>query len=285
MTNISPGLAKAVYARPEAAPERVDKNRLGHNFNRQAAGYDQHAAVQQRLAQRLIHSLPALPRPPARILEIGCGTGYLTALLSRAFPAAHLTALDLAPAAVQAARKRLAAAPGIDFLVADGEQEVPGCFDLITSNAVFQWFSQPAAACGRYYRHLRPGGVLAFATLGPATFRELAASFQEAGRLHPELAVPEIPAQHFVSTEAWQTYLERAGFRQVRRRQEIWEEVYPDLWAFLRAVRGMGATSTRPRFIARRLLAAMAAAYERRFRGPQGLTVTYEVMWLQGRKP
>jgi len=285
MTLIDAEVETVVWHGPEATPGRIDKNRLGHNFNRQATSYDHHALVQQRLAQRLVGLLQETDRPLARILEIGCGTGYLTGLLREVFPAAHLTALDLAPAVVEAAREKLAAAPGIDWLVADGEQEVPGLFDLITSNAVFQWFSQPAAACCRYYRHLRPGGFLAFATLGPRTFQELAACFQEAGLLYPELTVPDIPAQHFVSGRDWQDYLETAGFREVKLRQEVWQEFYPDLWAFLRAVRGMGATSTRPRFLARRLLAAMAAAYERCFRRPQGLAVTYEVMWLQGRKP
>ncbi|MGQ9921169.1 MAG: methyltransferase [Desulfobacca sp.] len=273
------------WCRPEAIPAKVDKVRLQHNFGRQVARYDQYATVQRRLAADLVDDLCSTGEQFGRILEIGCGTGYLTSLLRRAFPQARLTALDLAPAAVHIAQARLAGASGIDWLVGDGEKEVPGRFDLITSSAVFQWFSQPAQACRRYYQALTPGGVLAFATLGPLTFQELAQSFLRAGELWPELARPEIPAQHFASGQDWQEFLTQAEFQDIRRRQEVWPEVYPDLWAFLRAVRGMGATSTRPQFLPRRLLAAMASHYYGNFSCSGGIRVTYEVMWLWGRKP
>lgn len=285
MDHIYPEYCPSTRLVPLTPAETVDKQRLRHNFGRQAGRYDQHAVVQRRLAQELVATLQALRQPFGHILEIGCGTGYLTWLLRQAFPAARLTALDLAPAALQAAQARLAGAEDIHWLVADGEQEVPGVFDLMVSSSVFQWFGQPAQACRRYFQHLTAGGVLAFATLGPRTFQELASSFASAGQRLPELAIPAIPAQHFVTGPAWCDYLEAAGFQEVHLRQEQWREFHPDLWAFLKAVRGMGATSTRPRFLSRRLLAAMAEEYHRRYQAPQGLPVTYEVLWLQGRKP
>jgi len=285
MTPLRTSVWAPQWCRHEMPPAKVDKIRLQHNFGRQAARYDQFAVVQRRLAEILVESLLNSGQSFDRILEIGCGTGYLTGLLRRAFPQARLTALDLAPAAVQAAQARLADTGGIDWLIADGEQEVPGCFDLLTSSSVFQWFSQPAQACQRYFQALRPGGVLAFATLGPLTFQELAQSFVQAGKLWPELPVPDIPARHFADGQDWQEFMVQAGFQDIGRRQEVWPEVYADLWAFLRAVRGMGATSTRPQFLPRRLLAAMAAYYHDNFSRPGGIQVTYEVMWLQGRKP
>ncbi len=285
MRQLAAGVCALKWIRREVIPESVDKIRLGHNFGRQAARYDQFAVVQRRLAEELVDSLAKSGQPFDRILEIGCGTGYLTGLLRRAFPQARITALDLAPAALQAAQARLAGAGGIAWLVADGEQEVPGRYDLITSSSVFQWFSRPDLACRRYYQALTPGGVLAFATLGPLTFQELAQSFAQAGRFWPGLAVPDIPARHFASGQDWQEFLEKTGFEDISRRQEVWPEVYPDLWAFLRAVRGMGATSSRPQFLPRRLLATMADHYYGNFSQAGGIRVTYEVMWLQGRKP
>ncbi len=279
------GLGPMVWTDAPAVTAEVDKDRLQHNFGRQAGRYDHFALVQRRLAAELVQYLRRADGFGGRILEIGCGTGYLTGLLRQAFPHAEITALDLAPAAVQTARRRLADAAGIQWLVADGEQEVPGRYDLITSSSVFQWFTQPAQACRRYYQALRPGGLLAFATLGPMTFQELAQSFAQAARLWPGAVVPHIPARHFAGVDRWQEYLEQAGFAEVYRRQEVWPELYPDLWAFLRAVRGMGATSTRPQFLSRRLLSAMAAYYHRTFGQEGGIRVTYEVMWLAGRKP
>jgi malonyl-CoA O-methyltransferase len=261
-----------------------DKHRLGHNFGRQAAQYDRYALVQRRLAEQLVHSLEQQSGKFARILEIGCGTGYLTGLLHQAFPGAQITAMDLAPAALHNARTRLAGIDAIEWLVADGEQVVPGRFDLITASSVFQWFTQPRQACRLYWEHLNPGGLLAFTTLGPLTFRELAVSFAQAGERFPKLTLPVIPAQNFAQGQDWGVFLQQAGFADIAREEELWLEGYPDLWAFLRAVRGMGATSTRPAFIPRRLLAAAVDYYERCFRRNGTIQVTYEIISLRGIK-
>jgi malonyl-CoA O-methyltransferase len=262
----------------------LDKHRLGHNFGRQAAQYDRYALVQHRLAEQLVQTLKQHPNKFARILEIGCGTGYFTGLLRQAFPEARITALDLAPAALQAARTRLGATDGIDWLVADGEQAAPGAFDLITASSVFQWFSQPRQACRLYWEHLNPGGLLAFTTLGPLTFRELAVSFSQAGEMFPELTLPVIPAQNFAPGQDWGDFLQQAGFADITLRQELWLEGYPDLWAFLKAVRGMGATSTRPAFMPRKLLTAVVDQYEQCFRRNGTVQVTYEIISVRGVK-
>jgi malonyl-CoA O-methyltransferase len=261
-----------------------DKHRLGHNFGRQARRYDHYALVQRRLAEELIQALLEHRKTFARILEIGCGTGYFTGLLRQAFPKAQITALDLTPAIVQTARNRLSEAQGIDWLVADGEQVAPGRFDLITASSVFQWFGEPRQACQLYWEHLNPGGLLAFTTLGPMTFRELAASFAQAGLRFPEMSIPAIPAQNFASGRNWGSFLQETGFSNISLREELWLEGYPDPLTFLKAVRGMGATSTRPAFLPRRLLAAVVAHYEQHFRRNGTIQVTYEVIAVQGVK-
>lgn len=261
-----------------------DKVRLSHNFGRQAAQYDRYALVQQRLAAELAVRLRQEGHDFARILEIGCGTGFFTALLRRSFPEARITALDLAPAALAAAQARLAGAVGIEWLAADGEQRVPGRFDLITSSSVFQWLSQPRQSCRLYWEQLEPGGLLAFTALGPLTFKELAASFQEAGAGLPGVKLPRLPAQDFAGGRDWGDFLQQAGFAEVAWEAELWQEGYEDPWAFLKAVRGMGATSTRPAFLPRRLLQAVLEQYERRHRLNGTVAVTYEIIRARGRK-
>ncbi|OPX20233.1 MAG: hypothetical protein BZ151_04975 [Desulfobacca sp. 4484_104] len=267
---------------------KVDKNRLGHNFGRQAFRYDQYAQVQRYMAEQLVGYLQVLERPPARILEIGCGTGYLTGLLRQTFPDAHLTALDLAPAALAQARRRLGHDPWIDWLVADGEQPLRGRFDLITSNSVFQWFNQPAESCRRYREHLHPGGGLIFATLGPATFQELALSLERAAQQLSlngggAISPPPIPAQGFAGSAAWQQFLVQAGFVGVKVHRQLWMESYPGVLAFLKAIRGMGATRPCPAALSRRLLTEMIASYEAGYRVNGTIPVTYELLWALAR--
>jgi malonyl-CoA O-methyltransferase len=262
----------------------ADKERLGQNFGRRASHYDCYAHVQRRLADQLLQDLAQQPENFGRILEIGCGTGYFTALLRRHFPTAQITAVDLAPEAVQAARVRLGDAAGIDWRLADGEQEVSGMFDLITASSVFQWLGQPERACRLYWEHLQPGGVLAFTSLGPQTFQELAASFAQAGVRCPEVSPPEIPAQGFACGREWGNFLEQAGFGDIVWHDNLWLEQYVDTWAFLRAVQGMGATSTRPAFLPRRLLTAAIKHYERVYRHNGTINVTFEIISAKARK-
>ena len=261
-----------------------DKRRLGHNFGRQAAKYDRYASVQRRLADELVRTLEQHPKDFDSILEIGCGTGYFTELLHRAFPKARITAVDLTPAILQAARTRLAGAEGIEWLVADGERELPGRFDLITASSVFQWFSQPKQACRLFWEHLHPGGLIAFTSLGPLTFQELAASFAQAGEQFPELTLPVLPAQGFASGHDWADFLQQAGFIDILWQDDLWLEGYTDPLAFLRAVQGMGATSTSPTFLPRRLLGAVVKHYEKYYRRNGTIQVTFEVIAASARK-
>ncbi|AEB08406.1 methyltransferase [Desulfobacca acetoxidans] len=262
----------------------LDKHRLGHNFGRRAAGYHRYALVQGVMAEQLLADLKQYGRQYSRILEIGCGVGHYTQMLRRAFPEALITAVDLAPAAIQVARQRLAAEKNIEWLMADGEEIVRGRFDLITANSVFQWLSQPDRACRLYWQSLQPGGCLAFTTLGPRTFSELAASLVRASQKFPGLRLPEVSAQTFAAAPNWRNCMAQAGFEQIVVHEELRLEYHPDFWNLLRAIQGMGATSTRPTFIPKRLLTAAEEYYERNYRRNGCIPASYEVIRVQGVK-
>jgi trans-aconitate methyltransferase len=60
------------------------------------------------------HWIPALPEiearrrrtdPPARIADLGCGSGWSTIALAKAFPAAHVDGIDLDEASIEDARR------------------------------------------------------------------------------------------------------------------------------------------------------------------------------------
>ena len=93
------------------------------------------------------------------MLEIGCGTGQLTEDLARSGYA--LTAIDIGPSMVAAARRRLAGA-GVSFQVTSFEALAApaGSFDLIVSGTAFHWLD-PEVRVRKSARLLRPGGWLA----------------------------------------------------------------------------------------------------------------------------
>ena len=155
----------------------MDKNTVRDNFSKCARRYDGYAAVQALCAAKLISAFEA--RGFGNILEIGCGTGNYTRLLREKFPQAKIKALDISKEMVGIAEAKLKD-EGIEFIVADGEEiGFKEEFDLITSNATFQWFENLDKALSLYKGLLRKNGVLIFSIFGPNTLYELNGSLRE----------------------------------------------------------------------------------------------------------
>jgi malonyl-CoA O-methyltransferase len=255
------------------------KQGIRRNFARRAGSYDRHADTQRFMGQELLSHTREWVSRVSCILEIGCGTGYLTQQLRGLNAHARLVALDLDLALLSVARRRLGPDPRVTWLVADGEAFGRGCFDLIISNATFQWLTLPTETLAAYFHCLKPGGVLAFATLGPRTFQELGAALQEAARALNLSGAPEIAAQSFLSPESWQGLLAGAGFPQVRMAHELKVVDYPSVGQFLSSLQATGATNPQPRPFSPRLLKAMIDAYGATFANNGTVPVTYEIIW------
>ena len=142
-------------------------------FDAAAETYDAAAPVQRAVAGRLAQKITALPLPQRpRILEIGCGTGFLTAALAERLPDAEWLVTDLSPRMLSACRARVG--PGFDFEVMDGERPVLGerRFDLICSSLAVQWFADLGAGLSRLQGLLALGGWLAISTLAEGTLQD-----------------------------------------------------------------------------------------------------------------
>ncbi|ARP84992.1 trans-aconitate 2-methyltransferase [Bordetella genomosp. 9] len=74
---------------------------------------------------------------PRQVVDLGCGPGNSTEVLAQRFPSASIAGLDSSADMIEAARKRM---PQVQFEVADIlTWQAPGPYDVILSNAVFQW--------------------------------------------------------------------------------------------------------------------------------------------------
>lgn len=259
-----------------------DKAGLRRNFRRRAATYEQFAQVQRAMAGELLRLAEPQVKRAARLLEVGCGTGTLTRELRRLNPRAWLVAVDLDPEILRRARATLAGDEGIAWLAMDAEHLCRGDFDLIIANSVFQWFSRPAATLARYHQMLRPGGLLAFSAMGPATFRELGQAWQQVVP-DPETETPVPVAARFPGGSEWVAMLEQAGFQEVRLIQELKAVSYPSVLEFLKAVQGTGAVSPRPRTLTPRRLRRLLMVYQDLF-GNGVVPATYELLYLTARK-
>jgi trans-aconitate methyltransferase len=146
------------------------------------------------------------PRPGERIVDLGCGTGTLTARIAAA--GAEVTGIDADPEMVDRARRQH---PGLRFTVGDGHGfMVTPAVDAVFSNAALHWMSRPEQVLAAVRRALRPGGRLV-AELGAAgncrtIIEAVAAARRECG------AAPVPPPWFFPSPARYAAMLEGTGF-------------------------------------------------------------------------
>ena len=100
----------------------------------------------------------------AVVLEVGCGTGQLTEQLAHC--GLTVTAIDIGPAMVTAARRRLGRS-AVRFEVVSFEDfdAADASFDLLVSATAFHWID-PEVKFAKSARLLRPGGWLALLATG-----------------------------------------------------------------------------------------------------------------------
>jgi ubiquinone/menaquinone biosynthesis C-methylase UbiE len=99
-------------------------------------------------------------QPPARVLDLGTGTGVAAQTVARRFEGAHVTGVDLSPAMVAQADAQLPSelADRVGFQVGDAS-ELPfddGAFDLVTLANMIPFFDELA-------RVTAPAGAIVFA--------------------------------------------------------------------------------------------------------------------------
>ena len=115
----------------------------------------QHAYVYQR-AQDLIELLA--PQPNERVLDLGCGTGALSAQIAQR--AAFVLGLDASPTMIESARRKYLH-PNLQWQIGDGRDfSVGNDFDAVFSNAALHWMRPPQNVIACIYRALKHGGRL-----------------------------------------------------------------------------------------------------------------------------
>jgi malonyl-CoA O-methyltransferase len=121
------------------------KERIRTNFDNAAVNYDRYASVQQKSAQVLFELIKANNISPKRVIDVGCGTGFLSAKLINEFTDADFILNDLSPNMLEIAKSKFTRCKRVAYQLADAEDKSfdQQGIDLISSNLSLQWFSNP----------------------------------------------------------------------------------------------------------------------------------------------
>jgi ubiquinone/menaquinone biosynthesis C-methylase UbiE len=144
-----------------------ERNQATEEFIRWSESYDR--SVLQWLLfgpshRALIRRISEVVRDrPARILDVGCGTGVFATRLLGALPRVEVYGVDLVPEMIQKGRSRWRLHPSHLFPVQGDSERLPfptGSFDIVTCANSFHHYPCQDRAVREMRRVLRPGGRL-----------------------------------------------------------------------------------------------------------------------------
>jgi trans-aconitate methyltransferase len=156
------------------------------------------------LAESLVEALD--PQPGERILDLGCGDGFLTRRIAAS--GAAVVGVDSSPQMVAAAQER-----GVDARLASGESlSFDQEFDAVFSNAVLHWMRDHDALLQGVYRALKPGGRFVAECGGQGNIAAIRVALLAILTAHG-IPAERIENNRFFGPTEYRTRLENQGFR------------------------------------------------------------------------
>ena len=116
----------------------------------------------RRTLQRDHRCLAELLRPGFSVLDVGCGTGAITAGIAKAVgPHGYVMGIDRDQALLELARTEHAMLPNLQFECGDATAlKFHAQFDIVTAARTLQWIADPALAVSKMKQATKPAGIL-----------------------------------------------------------------------------------------------------------------------------
>ena len=172
------------------------------------------------------------------VLDAGCGSGRVTALLLERLPEGRVVAVDAAAGMIEQARANLDD-PRVTVLQQDlTELDAGEPVDAVFSSAVFHWIHDHETLFARLAAALRPGGRLVAQCGGHGNMDDLRGIARELAARPPysEHFDPLPEPWNYATPERTKQRMEAAGFAAVEAWLQPWEVEPPEPLTFLRSV-------------------------------------------------
>lgn len=172
------------------------KQEIRQQFGKAVSSYDKNADLQRQIADRLIASLEPWKAiiPEGPIIELGCGTGFVTEGLAKLYSDRQIEVTDLSENMVECCRQKFSDTSHLAFSQLDAEyppHEAPH-YALTVSGFTAQWFDDPALALGRWVQATKPGGLLLISFPGNESFPRWKKYCRELGLPYTGNTLPDV---------------------------------------------------------------------------------------------
>ena len=148
------------------------------------------------------------PQPGEHILDLGCGTGHLTAQIAESGP--RVMGVDRSAEMVAAARL---AYPNLRFEISDARKlAFREEFDAVFSNATLHWIHEPELVLQGVWRALRKGGRFVAELGGKGNIRNMQEAFDRALVELGAGNAGEVQPWYYPSVSEYAAIAEKSGF-------------------------------------------------------------------------
>ena len=254
----------------------LDKTNVKRSFTEASETYDDLAVLQRSVGSNLLNQF-AIEKLTGTVLDLGCGTGFLTGKLQNLPGYELMVALDISMSMLQMTRQKCIANDRLDFLCADIEflPIIENSVDWFFSNLALQWCQDAQAVFDNIRRILKPKGRLIFSTFGPKTLKELKAAWASVDDY--------THVNHFYSEKELIKFIGQAGLQDIHIKSRQYISKYQSVMELMKELKGIGAHNvTRGRnrgMTGKSTLLQMISNYEEM--STQGLlTATFEVIYV-----
>ncbi len=257
----------------------IDKNKVRQSFSQASTYYDELALLQKKVGRDLFSKF--FIERTNNIVDIGCGTGFLTYDLLEKGRAEQVTAVDLSLSMLQISRRKFEQFASVNYICADAEYLpfLENSVDTLVSNLALQWCQNLEKVFDGFNNILKKNGKLFFTTFGPATLKELKCSWKTVDDYSH--------VNEFYSTDQLKVFLQQGGFEKIQIESKRYNSNYRTVTELMRELKGIGAhnvlSGRNRKLTSKGQMKNMIEAYEK-YRTNGLIPATYEIIFVSVKK-
>jgi len=257
----------------------IDKNKVRESFSLASAHYDEQAQLQKKVGEELFKKV--ILEKADNIVDIGCGTGFLTHDLLQEGKARQIIAIDIAFSMLQVCKTKLEQFSSVNYICADAEglPVLKASVDAVVSNLALQWCQNLSQVFNGFNEVLKEGGQVFFSTFGSATLRELKCSWKTVDDYSH--------VNEFFTVDQLHFYLQKSGFKSIIIETKVYQSNYQSVMGLMRELKGIGAhnvlSGRNRKLTSKGQMRKMIEVYNK-YRSNGVIPATYEIIFVSVKK-